>query len=220
MDTEGLLTVRQNIERASGLLGNQSEPVTLVAVSKGRSNEAVERVAKMGQEEFGENRQQGLAERIPSSELSDVEWHFIGPLQRRKVPFVAEHSVLLHSMDRMSLAGAWAKSSATPVLVQFNLADEQQKSGFRPDDASKVMEQLLDLGIEVRGVMAIPPYVDDATLSIPHFVKLRTIFDDYRGQYANMEYCSMGMSNDYVTAIAEGSTMVRVGRAIFEQADI
>ncbi|GMQ93063.1 MAG: YggS family pyridoxal phosphate-dependent enzyme [Acidimicrobiia bacterium] len=219
MDTSGLVKVKSAIAAAAHRIGLTPDAVTLVAVSKGRPDAEVASIARAGQRIFGENRQQGLADRVEGELFDGLEWHFIGPLQRRKVASVRRHAALLHSMDRMSLARTWAASGSTPVLVQFNLGDEPQKSGFDPNDADAVIDRLIEMGVDVRGVMAIPPMTIDAEVSRPYFARLRTIFDHCRSQYGNMEHCSMGMSNDFVVAIEEGSTMVRVGRAIFEPTD-
>ncbi len=216
MDPIGLVSVRSAIDAAATRTGVSVDTITLVVVSKGRSNQDVASVVRSGQLVLGENRQQGLQDRVASGLFDEVEWHFIGPLQSRKVAFVQEHAALLHSMDRLSLAQRWVNAGATPVLMQFNLGNEPQKSGFDPSDSDTVIEQLLELGVDVAGVMAIPPVAPDPEQTRPYFAQLRAIFDHYRGSYANMEHCSMGMSHDFEVAIEEGSTMVRVGRAIFE----
>jgi pyridoxal phosphate enzyme (YggS family) len=216
MDTTGLNEVRSEMAQAAGRAGVDGESVTLVAVSKGRSNDEIFRVADAGQRIFAENRQQGLADRM-SAELPDsIEWQFIGPLQRRKVPFVESHVSLLQSMDRLSLANKWHQAGGTPVLLQFNLGREPQKSGFDPSDADEAIEATLGMGLDVRGVMAIPPQSVDPDATRPYFRRLRAIYDRYRDGHANIEHCSMGMSSDFAVAIEEGSTMVRIGRAIFE----
>ena len=217
MDSAGLVIVRSAVDAAATRRGVPVDAITLVAVSKGRSNADVSSIVQAGQLILGENRQQGLRERVAGGLFPEVEWHFVGPLQRRKVGFVQQHAALLHSMDRLSLAQSWSISGSTPVLMQFNLGNEPQKSGFDPSDADATIEQLLGMGIDVRGVMAIPPMAGNPELTRPYFAQLRGIFDNYRESYANMEHCSMGMSHDFEVAIEEGSTMVRVGRAIFEQ---
>lgn len=216
MDTTGLAQVRAEMASAASRGGVDVSSVTLVAVSKGRPPEDVLQVAAAGQLIFGENRQQGLAERGRTEFPEGVQWHFIGPLQSRKAPFVESRVSLLHSMDRESLMGKWASAGETPVLLQFNLGREPQKSGFDPDDAERVLDLAIGSGLEVRGVMAIPPIADTAELTRPYFAMLRGIFDRYRDSHAAIEHCSMGMSSDFGVAIEEGSTMVRVGRAIFE----
>jgi len=217
MDPAGLVAVRSAVAAAATRVGVSPDAITIVAVSKGRSDADVSSVVQAGQLILGENRQQGLRDRIASRLFPQVEWHFVGPLQRRKVAFVQQHAALLHSMDRLSLAQTWSSAGTTPVLIQFNLGDEPQKSGFDPGDADAVIDQLLGTGLDVRGVMAIPPMAGSPELTRPYFARLRGIFDNYRESYANMEHCSMGMSHDFEVAIEEGSTMVRVGRAIFEQ---
>ncbi len=219
MDSLGLAQVTAAIEDAAKRSGAGRGAITLVAVSKGRSNDAVALAAAAGQTIFGENRQQGLAERIEGDLPAGIEWHFVGPLQSRKVLYVAQHVTLLHSMDRISLAHKWAAAGSTPVLAQFNLAAEPQKSGFDPDDADRVVEELLACGVDVQGVMAIPPMASDAELTRPHFARLRQIFERLRDRYDGIVHCSMGMSSDFTVAIEEGCTMVRVGRAIFEATD-
>ncbi len=215
MDTTGLTRVRSEIAEAANRAGVSADGITLVAVSKGRSNDEVAAIARVGQRIFGENRQQGLAGRFDAVLPDGIVWHFLGPLQSRKAPFVEHRVALLHSMDRFSLAQKWARAGETPVLLQFNLGDEPQKSGFDPADADEVIDSVLDLGLDVRGVMAIPPLAEDPEETRRYFSRLRGIFDHYSESHANMEHCSMGMSNDFTVAIEEGSTMVRVGRAIF-----
>lgn len=219
MDTSGLAQVRATIEDAAGVAGVPASSIALVVVSKGRSADEVARVVASGHSLFAENRQQGLRERIEGGSRSGIEWHFVGPLQRRKVTYVQAHVSLLHSMDRTSLARSWRGAGDTPVLIQFNLGAEPQKSGFHPESAVRTLDELLGIGVDVRGVMAIPPYSADPEETRPYFTMLRRIFDQYRDQYDNIEHCSMGMTGDFEVAIEEGSTMVRVGRAIFEQTE-
>lgn len=219
MDTSGLIRVRAAIDESASVAGVPSSSISLVVVSKGRSAGDVEAIAAEGQVVFGENRMQGLIERIESGLRSPIVWHFVGPLQRRKVKFVEEHVALLHSMDRLSLARSWVGAGDTPALVQFNLGSEPQKSGFDPESAGAVIEALLEVGVDVRGVMAIPPRAEDPEATRPHFAALRRIYERYRDEYDNMEHCSMGMTSDFEIAIEEGSNMVRIGRAIFEPTD-
>lgn len=214
-----LETVRARIAAAARRAGSDPEAVTLVVVSKGRSDDHVLAAYEAGQRVFAENREQGLRARMESDLPADIIWHFVGPLQRRKVPFVGSHVRLLQSMDRYSLADRWAARTDVPVLVQFNLGREEQKSGFTPSEADEVLVGLLERGLDVRGVMAIPPISDDAEETRPWFAMLRSIFDRYRETHPLIDVCSMGMTNDFEVAIEEGATMVRVGRAIFANDD-
>ncbi|MFO7700545.1 MAG: YggS family pyridoxal phosphate-dependent enzyme [Acidimicrobiia bacterium] len=213
----GLDAVQDRIALACARRGVDSDTVTLVVVSKHRTDEDVRAVYGAGQRVFAENRAQELASRREADLPDDIEWHFVGPLQSRKAASVGEHAVLLQSMDRPKLARIWRDHCRdTPVLVQFNMAGEPQKSGFPPDDAGRVLDDLLALGLDVRGVMAIPPNATDPEMARPWFTQLRGIFDSYRMDVPAIDTCSMGMSNDLEVAIEEGATMVRIGRAIFD----
>ena len=216
MGTPGLSAVRSAMASAARKAGRNVADIDLVVVSKQRSDAEVLAVYDEGQRLFGENRQQAFKARIDADLPSDIEWHFIGPLQSRKARYVAEHASLLESLDRSSLVDRWVASNGGPVLIQFNLAHEPQKSGFDPTDAHRVLDAVLDAGAHVRGVMAIPPMTDDPADAAPWFRMLRGIYDDYTQRNENIDVCSMGMTNDFEVAILEGATTIRVGRAIFE----
>jgi pyridoxal phosphate enzyme (YggS family) len=215
MDPLGLRDVRERIAQATARSGRPADAVTLVTVSKGRPDEMVAAAYAEGQRIFGENRQQGLSLRIEGDLPDDISWHFIGPLQSRKARFVSANAALLHSFDRLDLIPKW-KGSSTPVLIQFNVAGEPQKVGFAPGEAERTLDVLLAEGLDVRGVMAIPPIADDPEDTRRWFVALRSIFETYRSISGRIDTLSMGMTNDFEVAIEEGATMVRVGRAIFE----
>jgi pyridoxal phosphate enzyme (YggS family) len=176
MALSGLEAVRNRIDVAARRSGRPSDDVKLVAVSKGRPDALVAAAYRDGQRAFGENRQQGLAGRIASDLPKDIEWHFIGPLQGRKAAFVAAHACLLHSFDRFDLIRRWGATS-TPVLIQFNMAGEPQKSGFAPADAERALETMLASGILVKGVMAIPPETQSREETRRWFAQLKMIFD-------------------------------------------
>jgi pyridoxal phosphate enzyme (YggS family) len=214
MEPVGIDVVRGRIAAAAVRVGRDPHEVTLVAVSKGRSNDQLLAAYEHGQRVFGENRQQGLAARMDAGLPRDIEWHFIGPLQRRKVAFVTSNADLVHSFDRRALIERW-NGSATPVLLQFNMGREPQKGGFDPDQADDVLAEVRAGGISVRGVMAIPPAVPNPEDARVWFVGLREIYDRFRGTDPTIDTLSMGMSNDFEVAIEEGATMVRVGTAIF-----
>lgn len=211
----GLEAVQDRIANACDRAGRTTDDVSLVVVSKNRSDAEVQSVYDAGHRVFAENREQGLRARITSDLPQDIEWHFVGPLQSRKAAFVGQHVELLHSMDRDRLARVWVERSSAPVLIQFNMADEPQKSGFLPDAAEKTLESLLEIGVSVAGVMAIPPFAEDPEATRQYFIQLRRIADSYAAVDTGITTCSMGMTNDLEVAIEEGATMVRVGRAIF-----
>lgn len=214
MDPANLTEVRDRIKAAAAKSGRSESAITLVAVSKERPDSAVLDAYRQGHRVFGENRQQGLASRIDAGLPSDIEWHFIGPLQGRKARYISEHVALLHSFDRLDLIKRWGHSD-TPVLLQFNMAGEEQKGGFAPSEADRALHEVLAAGITVRGVMAIPAMVEDPDEARGWFAGLRQIFEKFRAESPEVDTLSMGMSHDYEVAIEEGSTMVRVGTAIF-----
>lgn len=212
----GLDRVRARIATACADAGRSVDDVHLLVVSKQRSREEVLAVYDGGQRRFAENRQQALSDRMDEGLPSDIEWHFVGPLQSRKVRAVGGMCALLHSLDRLKVARLWAQHHPdVPVLAEFNLAAEPQKGGFDPAVADELLDTLLDLGLSVRGTMAIPPHTDDPERSRPWFAELRRIHERWADRHPGIDVCSMGMSADLEVAIEEGATMVRIGRAIF-----
>ncbi len=215
MAVTGFSEVNARIDAACTRAGVGRDAVRLVVVSKTQPDESVREVYDAGQRVFAENREQGLRSRFESDLPVDIEWHFVGPLQSRKTQSVADRCALLHSLDRPKLARLWGEKSDVPALIQFNLAMEPQKSGYRPEDADRVIDDVLEAGVRVRGVMAIPPVADEPDDVRPWFASLRDIYDRYRDRYPGIDVCSMGMTDDFEVAIEEGSNMVRIGRAIF-----
>lgn len=207
--------VNRRIADACERAGVDRDSVHLVVVSKTQSDDAVREVYDLGQRVFAENREQGLRARDEAGLPDDIDWHFVGPLQSRKVKSVSQRCVLLQSLDRPKLARLWGDHSTVPALIQFNLAAEPQKSGYAPHDADQVIDEVLEAGVPVRGVMAIPPVADDPHEVRPWFALLYGIYERYRERYPGIEVCSMGMTDDFEVAIEEGSNMVRIGRAIF-----
>jgi hypothetical protein len=208
--------VLERVAAASARAGRDPASVTLVAVSKAKPVSDIEAVYRLGHRDFGENRAQEMAEkaaRLPD----DIRWHFVGALQTNKARLIRPLTHLLHSMDRESLAGAWAKGSGLPppVLLQVNTGREPQKSGVLPEDAGTTLGQVLNLGIEVRGLMAIPPLSEDPEDQRPHFALLRDLRDHLARDHPAVTELSMGMSDDFEVAVEEGSSIIRVGRAIF-----
>ena len=196
--------------------GRDASSVKLVAVSKAKSVADIEAVYELGHRDFGENRAQEMAEkaaRLPD----DIRWHFVGGLQTNKARLIRPITHLLHSMDRESLAGAWAKGGGLPppVLLQVNTGSEPQKSGVEPGDASATLAQVRSLGLEVRGLMVIPPITEDPEAQRAHFAMLREIRSVLAVEHPELTELSMGMTDDFEIAIEEGSSIIRVGRAIF-----
>jgi hypothetical protein len=157
-----------------------------------------------------------MAEKAATLPL-DIRWHFVGSLQTNKVRMVRGATHLLHSLDRTSLATAWVKGMGRPppVLIQVNVGQESQKGGVAPSEVESLAETARSLGLDVRGLMTIPPIPDDPESSRPFFAWLRQLRDSTRVGYPEIEELSMGMTDDFEVGISEGASFIRVGRAIF-----
>ncbi len=188
--------------------------VTLVAVSKTQPPEAIRAAHGAGQRDFGENYVQEWREKADAlADLGGLRWHFIGSLQTNKVKYLAGRVALVHTVDREELgreiAKRWQKAGVRArVLVEVNLGGEASKGGCAPADVDGLVARLRDMpALDVAGLTCIPPPADDPR---PHFRALRALRDRL-----GLAELSMGMSGDYAAAIEEGSTIVRVGTAIF-----
>jgi hypothetical protein len=211
-----LLEVRERVAAAAARAGRRGEDVTLVAVSKGAGPGLVREAYEAGQRDFAENRASALAARwdeVPG----DSRWHFIGRLQGNKVRLVRPVACLLHSLDRADLAGYWAKGPGLPppVLVQVNVAGEPGKAGVPPGEAEALIAAATGLGLEVRGLMTIPPVGASPQAARPHFRALARLRAELQPRWPGLRELSMGMSDDFEVAVEEGATLLRVGRAIF-----
>lgn len=206
----------ERVRAAADAAGRQPGEVTVVAVSKTMSADDIMAVYEQGHRDFGENRAQELAEKAPTLP-EDIRWHFVGALQSRKARTVRPVATLLHSMDRRSLANAWMKGPglSPPVLAQVNVGGEDQKSGVAESEVSEAVGWMTELGLDVRGLMAIPPIPQRPEDSRPHFERLRELRDLVSRDHPSVQELSMGMTDDFEIAIAEGASVIRVGRAIF-----
>lgn len=208
--------VMARVADAAVSAGRSPEEITVVAVSKTMSADEVRAVYELGHRDFGENRADELAEKaalLPG----DIRWHFVGALQSNKARMVRGITHLLHSMDRHSLGNAWMKGPGLPppVLAQVNVGEEPQKSGLAPADVESALDWMEDLGLVVRGLMAIPPLPETPEDSRAHFAALREMRDRMAREHPSLTELSMGMTDDYEVAISEGASIIRVGRAIF-----
>jgi PLP dependent protein len=216
MDSMSYAEVMERVTAAASKAGRRPEEITVVAVSKTFDPDDILTIYEQGHRDFGENRAAELA--VKTAELpDDIRWHFVGALQSNKARLVRGVVYLLHSMDRRSLAKAWMKGQgvAPPVLVEVNLGGESQKSGVDPDELSGVLEWMGEFGLDVRGLMAIPPIPEEPDDSRPYFARLAEMRDRVRSEHPSVVELSMGMTDDYEVAIAEGASIIRVGRAIF-----
>lgn len=197
--------------------------VRLLAVSKKKPASDIEAAAQAGQKFFGESYVQECIAKIDEVD-SDVEWHFIGALQSNKVKYLRGKVTMIHSVDRLSLAKEidrqWGKDNACiDILIQVNLGEEASKSGTTAGDLIDLVGKVAQLQhVRIKGLMALPPWEADKEEVRPYFRQLRELaeqIDALQLPDVTMQELSMGMSHDYEVAIEEGSTMVRVGTAIF-----
>jgi PLP dependent protein len=194
--------VRSNYDRIRREVGAD---VTVVAATKYAALKEMHLLAEAGVEVVGENRLQDLVAK--HAELgARFRWHFIGHLQSRKAKEVSGLCELVHSLDSISAA----KRLAAPALVEVNLSGEETKSGVAPDALPGFLREVEGLGVEVRGLMTMPPLADDPERSRPYFRELRSLAGEY-----GLTELSMGSSQDYRVAVEEGATLVRVGSVLF-----
>ncbi len=217
--------VRAHIAAAAERAGRNPDQITLVAVSKTRPVELVKLAYNLGVVDFGENRVQEALPKIVEFHPQDVRWHMIGHLQSNKVSKVVEAFDCVHSVDSLHLAQvldrhAEEHSVRLPILLQVNIAAEESKEGMTPAEAPSLARQIVMFPhLEILGLMTIAPLVTDPEEVRPMFRALRSLRDRLRDELpqSSWHHLSMGMTDDYVVAIEEGATIVRVGRAIFGQ---
>ncbi|MGH8923216.1 MAG: YggS family pyridoxal phosphate-dependent enzyme [Acidimicrobiia bacterium] len=211
-------SVRARIASAAVRAGRSKDSVRLVVVSKGQSLTAIRDLYDRGHRDFGENRAQELAAKVDQLP-ADIVWHFVGPLQSNKVRTVRGAVGLLHSLDRADLVPAWVKGPGAPppALVQVRIGGEEQKHGVDPSEALALCERARVAGIEVTGLMTIPPVVGHPAEARPYFDQLVAVATEVRETMPAVRELSMGMTDDFEVAIEAGATIVRIGRAIFEE---
>lgn len=233
--TSNIMAVRQRLELAALAAQREPEDIQLLAVSKTFSAHAVEEAMHAGQTAFGENYVQEAVEKIVKlSKLRPwLEWHFIGPLQSNKTREVAEHFDWVHSVDRLKIAerlsaqrGEFPDLGDLQLCIQVNISKEDSKSGIPLTEAEDLCNAIAKLPhIILRGLMAIPASHSEMGAQRTAFSLVRECFLQIKTKHLNdlgyqfFDTLSMGMSDDMEAAIAEGSTMVRVGTAIFGKRD-
>jgi pyridoxal phosphate enzyme (YggS family) len=216
-----LQAVRAAIRAAALASGRDADSIALLAVSKTFAQDALREAYQAGQRCFAENYVQEAAGKIDALQDLDIEWHFIGPIQSNKTRVIAARFAWVHSVDRLSIAERLsaqrpAQLPALQVCVQVNISAEASKSGVAPDQVSALCHAIAQLPhLALRGLMAVPAPGVDIAEHHRAFARLRALRDDLNRQGLNLDTLSMGMSHDFPAAIAEGSTMVRIGSAIF-----
>ena len=219
---ENLARVRERIERAAQRTGRRADEITLVAVSKTFSADAIRAAYDAGLRHFGENRVQEMQAKRPQLAGLDATWHFIGHLQSNKVRPAVELFDRVDAVDSIPIArkldaAATEHGKRIPVLIEVHLGSEASKSGVEPSSLPALAGAInLLAGLHLRGLMAVPPYSDDPERVRPYFRQLRELRDALSQRLGRpLPALSMGMSHDFEVAIEEGATEIRVGTALF-----
>jgi len=227
--------VLEQIAGAAIKAGRAPEEVKLMAVSKTIEIARIQEAILAGATLLGENRVQELSEKRPQlpprkicdfagTPVKNCEVHLIGHLQGNKASRAVEHADMIQSVDSIRIAGEISKACVKqgkemPILIEVNIGRDPAKFGFMPEQVDEALGEIAALpGVNVRGLMTIPPFLDDKIKIREYFSQMRQLFIDIRGKKMDnitMEILSMGMSDDFDLAVAEGSTLVRVGTAIF-----
>ena len=212
--SDQLLRIERQYERSAG-------SVTLLAVSKRHPIESIIEAYEAGIHDFGENYLQEALDKIQHLSPMRMNWHFIGPIQSNKTKAIAENFQWVHSIDRLKIAQRLSdqREPSSPKLnicVQIKLSDETSKSGIELSEAEALCDSVEALpNLQLRGLMAIPAALADLESQRLAFRALAQEYSRLKPRYVQFDTLSMGMSNDFEAAIAEGSTLIRIGTAIF-----
>ncbi|MGI5920702.1 MAG: YggS family pyridoxal phosphate-dependent enzyme [Syntrophomonadaceae bacterium] len=216
--------IKKRIAAAAQRSGRQASDITLVAVTKTVTPEVARQAFDLGLTNLGENRVQEL--KIKMQHIPEARWHMIGRLQTNKVKDVVGRVCLIHSVDRWNLAEEINKRGKllniqVPVLLEINIAGEEQKAGFNPNDVNSFLDSAGQLeAIRICGFMTVAPIVEDAEQTRPVFRELRRLKEELGKKpfyNADLKHLSMGMTADFEVAIEEGATIVRIGSALFQK---
>lgn len=223
MINENISKVRENIVKACEKAGRNPEEVTLIAVSKTKPVSAIEEALLSGTLDYGENKVQELCDKydvLPKN----IRWHMIGHLQRNKVKYLVGKTYLVHSVDSLRLAEQIEKEFAKhnqvcDILVEVNIAQEESKFGINAKETEELIREIAKFEhIRIKGLMTIAPYTEDPESNRVYFREIKKLSVDIRDKNidnVSMDVLSMGMTGDYMVAVEEGATMVRVGTGIF-----
>lgn len=218
-----LKNIEENIIEVCNKVNINSNEITLIAVSKTKPLETIKEVYNLGVRNFGENKVQKLKEKynlLPK----DIKWHMIGHLQTNKVKDIIDKVHLIHSVDSIHLAEVIEKEAAKKdiivnILLEVNASGEESKYGIKTEELNEVIEEISKFShIKIKGLMTVAPYTINSEENREFFSKLRELSIEIKEKNiynVDMEILSMGMTNDYIVAIEEGATMVRIGTGIF-----
>ena len=215
-----------HIDEAAQKAGRSPDSIRLISVSKQVSSGKIIEAYQAGSKCFGENKVQEAVSKIEEVKTQDISWHFIGHLQKNKIKYLDSRFELIHSIDSLSLAEKIStycegQNQRQAVLLQVNVSGEEAKFGMTPAQLEDQLSSFGQLkGIQVQGLMTIPPQNPEAENSRQYFSALRVLRDKFQAmniEGVELKELSMGMTNDYLIAVEEGATLVRVGTAIFGQ---
>jgi len=223
---ENVNKIHKEIAETAQQCGRTPDGITLLGVTKTIETERIKQLLNAGVTTLGENRVQ---EFLPKYEALSIlpnppEWHFIGHLQKNKVKYIIDKVTLIHSVDSIGLAQEINKQAkkigiVMNILVEVNIAEEFSKFGIAPQQILKFVNHLKDLhNVQLKGLMCVPPFVENAQENRLNFRKMRNLQVDIQGKSlysTELDILSMGMSGDYLVAIEEGATIVRLGTALF-----
>ena len=223
--SDNIIAVRESIDEAVALSGRTKGSVTLIGVTKVFPVEYAEAAALSGLSNLGENRVQELVPKVERFSALDIDanWHLIGTLQKNKVKYIIGKTSLIHSVNSIELAEEISKRSASNnvtsnILLQANVSGEESKHGFAPHELKPAIDKIIDMpSIKICGLMTMAPIETYEGQAREVFAKTRVIYEDLK-EYTGLEswkVLSMGMSQDYKSAIYEGATHIRIGTAIF-----
>jgi pyridoxal phosphate enzyme (YggS family) len=220
-----LARIHETIATAARAADRSPDDIRLIAVSKGHPLPALEKAIAAGQRRFGENTMQESLQKISSLTEHPIEWHFIGHLQSNKAKLLPSNFAWLHSLDSLNLAErisrfAREKNTTVDALIEVNVTGDRQKHGIAPDRLQPLLDQLLRQnlpGVRLRGLTTIGPHPAEEREIRAAFSLLRGLRDAAAQRFGLNRFTelSMGMSGDYIEAIKEGATMIRIGTAIF-----
>lgn len=224
---DNLRIVQENIIKVCEKSGRNPKDICLIAVSKTKPKDMLMEIYDCNIRQFGENYVQEMVDKVDSLP-DDIVWHMIGHLQRNKVKYVVGRAAMIHSVDSLRLAEAISqealkKGIVADVLIEVNVALEENKFGLKTEEVEAFVKEIAVLkGIRVRGLMTSAPYVADPEDNRVYFRQLKQLCVDINAKNIDniyMDVLSMGMTNDYMVAIEEGATHIRVGTAIFGARD-
>ena len=220
---ENIDVVVSNIKNACERSGRKFEEVTLIGVTKTIDEDIINKSIEFGIKNIGENKVQEITRKYDKIDKS-VNWHLIGHLQTNKVKYIIDKVSLIHSVDSYKLAEEISKRAVKAeiemnILIQINVAEEDSKFGINKDNIDEMVENISKLpNIKIQGLMNIAPYYEDNEFVRKYFREMKEIFDRIKNNNydkVNMNYLSMGMTNDYEIAVEEGANMIRVGTGIY-----